>query len=596
MRDWKYFGSLATCSNVCRDVGKAIYSEWVKDYGIASAKQHCKSLWPKAIAGRWSGCNKSEERFLLCGRQRLAPILTTVLGKTAASAKKSVKSTVDEHSVEEAQAYSERMSRWKKRTAECIQDSLWWQVVEVMNKTRGPLSHFSNFLHKPQGEWGHIAQLVGGKANDIKEEFNSVWSSLRKSGCLAHTGNENDYDSDQVQSQFVRNLAMDVLLHSASGYHRKVMLQLNAGEFRLLLLAEAPPRKFCLRRQQEAKHILEETSKSSKKQTCSTSLLKFRTLFEKDLAWAASAGYCSYRMYITLRGLACMIEPDVQPSERLNKALTLFGDRCPSGTLDLRTGRAAMKHFLGAYSISSTKRYKDMKPAAKALMAECLKGWALLDEVDSNENRFQHAEKRNDLPSLEQAKKNDSTLEPIASTAYPLLTLKPLDKTSAEAIMEFADEDEEEDCDAHSTGNDLDTQETDEVGEILSRMKAAASAPSGVKCDDDEGDDGDDGDGDDPWQMLREMAEQYEANHVAGDSGDVSEANLIRQAAGECYDDAVAHDCDIDNSFEIEQKMEMMQEQQTRVESAIAQSVLASGIKVQGAALLKIAENAVAVP
>lgn len=161
-----------------------------------------------------------------------------------------------------------------------------------------------------------------------------------------------------------------------------------------------------LRRQQEAKHILEETSKSSKKQTCSTSLLKFRTLFEKDLAWAASAGYCSYRMYITLRGLACMIEPDVQPSERLNKALTLFGDRCPSGTLDLRTGRAAMKHFLGAYSISSTKRYKDMKPAAKALMAECLKGWALLDEVDSNENRFQHAEKRNDLPSLEQAKKN----------------------------------------------------------------------------------------------------------------------------------------------------------------------------------------------
>lgn len=207
MRDWKYFGSLATCSNVCRDVGKAIYSEWVKDYGIASAKQHCKSLWPKAIAGRWSGCNKSEERFLLCGRQRLAPILTTVLGKTAASAKKSVKSTVDEHSVEEAQAYSERMSRWKKRTAECIQDSLWWQVVEVMNKTRGPLSHFSNFLHKPQGEWGHIAQLVGGKANDIKEEFNSVWSSLRKSGCLAHTGNENDYDSDQVQSQFVRNLA-----------------------------------------------------------------------------------------------------------------------------------------------------------------------------------------------------------------------------------------------------------------------------------------------------------------------------------------------------------------------------------------------------
>lgn len=40
-------------------------------------------------------------------------------------------------------------------------------------------------------------------------------------------------------------------------------------------------------------------------------LIKFRQMFKKDLAFCASTGYCSFRMFATLRGVAALIMPDV---------------------------------------------------------------------------------------------------------------------------------------------------------------------------------------------------------------------------------------------------------------------------------------------
>lgn len=101
---------------------------------------------------------------------------------------------------------------------------------------------------------------------------------------------------------------------------------------------------------------------------------KFRNIFRRDLVFSASSGFCSYRMFVTLRGAAAMIMPDVQESERLNKTLTLFGERCPSGTLDLCTGRAAIKHFLGlnGYGTSGKRRFSDVRPTAELLLRECM--------------------------------------------------------------------------------------------------------------------------------------------------------------------------------------------------------------------------------
>lgn len=148
-------------------------------------------------------------------------------------------------------------------------------------------------------------------------------------------------------------------------------------------------------------------------------LKKFLRLFKTDLAFSAATGYCSYRVFIALRGAASMIHPDAQESERLNKMLTLFGDRCPSGTLDLCTGRAVLKHFLGLngyHGSTGTRKFSEIKPTATLLLRECMAGWPLIHEVDANEQRFKPAEGRADVPTLAQANKALPTIEPQAST------------------------------------------------------------------------------------------------------------------------------------------------------------------------------------
>ena len=142
---------------------------------------------------------------------------------------------------------------------------------------------------------------------------------------------------------------------------------------------------------------------------------KFRKIFRRDLVFSASSGFCSYRMFVTLRGAAAMIMPDVQESERLNKTLTLFGERCPSGTLDLCTGRAAIKHFLGlnGYGTSGKRRFSDVRPTAELLLRECMAGWPLVQEVESNEYRFKPVDAaRSDVPSLNEAKSEYKDINP----------------------------------------------------------------------------------------------------------------------------------------------------------------------------------------
>ena len=80
-------------------------------------------------------------------------------------------SSVDELAIEESKAYSQKMSKWRTRAMSCLGDRLWWTTVEVMFACRQPLSHLSNFLHQKQDhkEWGHVAQLVTGKAAAIQD-------------------------------------------------------------------------------------------------------------------------------------------------------------------------------------------------------------------------------------------------------------------------------------------------------------------------------------------------------------------------------------------------------------------------------------------
>ena len=201
VRDWKYFSSLAVCTNVCRDVSKKLFGAWTAAHGFPSAKTHVKTLFPKAVAGRWSGCDRPEQRFLQCGQDRLAPVLTSVLKQKTDSKDPSEKATesksVNDIAIEESKEYSIRMGKWRRRCIECVSDRLWWQCVEVMNVTRSVLSHLSNFLHK-QDVSNHVYELCTWKAAALFQELDLVWPHLRDSNCVTGEGDE---------AQFVRDFA-----------------------------------------------------------------------------------------------------------------------------------------------------------------------------------------------------------------------------------------------------------------------------------------------------------------------------------------------------------------------------------------------------
>lgn len=109
-----------------------------------------------------------------------------------------------------------------------------------------------------------------------------------------------------------------------------------------------------------------------------------------------------------------MLKPDVQASERLNKALSLFGERVPSGGIDLCSARLGMKHFLGGFQKTS-----DRIEEGKKLANQCMQGWPLLPRVEAEEDRFQPAMQRDDMPTLAEAKKLQTKIDPLS---FPRIT------------------------------------------------------------------------------------------------------------------------------------------------------------------------------
>ena len=135
-----------------------------------------------------------------------------------------------------------------------------------------------------------------------------------------------------------------------------------------------------------------------------------------------------------LRGVSFFLEADVQESERLNKTLTLFGERVPAGSLELCSARAAIKHYLGlnAYGESGTRKFRDVKPTARRLFQDSVSGWPLIPEVESNERRFCPAVARNDVPSLAEAHKSDREVDP---ETFPVMTAEKMWAVSANAKL-----------------------------------------------------------------------------------------------------------------------------------------------------------------
>ena len=76
--------------------------------------------------------------------------------------------------------------------------------------------------------------------------------------------------------------------------------------------------------------------------------LKIIKAFKEDLTLAKDTGRLGLRLFCTLKALRRMWKPSVIEQERLNKQLSLMGERAPGSSLDLLSARLALKYHLGA--------------------------------------------------------------------------------------------------------------------------------------------------------------------------------------------------------------------------------------------------------
>ena len=392
---WQYFSATAKLCNVWRDKAKTVFMIWSRRFGPRDAIKHAKYLIPLAKGGRWGSIHKIENRLFSAGLSKLRVCLLEALGvlkphedfKLAlvpsasgleheaveeghsgasssaattpfdvgelqdrilqASELQIVVANVDgngmalnEIAADEFKTYTERLGRWRRDVVNVLADPLYEKVLLVNHLTRGPLMHLSFFLKQRRSErmldqdGSHLAALVCGKANQIGNEF--VRDLCGIDWLKVFSG------VDSSSASWLMTLAASLFFHNCCSYYRRVVLTLRCYPYVLLLLVNMPRSTPCQARQQVAQDILDTELLKLEVNT-----RKIRLLFTEDLKAAAASGILGAKLDALLRMVRRLWKADVRENERINKMVTLQGERCPNASLELLSARIQLKHFLG---------------------------------------------------------------------------------------------------------------------------------------------------------------------------------------------------------------------------------------------------------
>ena len=83
---------------------------------------------------------------------------------------------VDGLSMQESQAYSRKMGKYRRSSLCCAADPVWWALLQIMNCVKQPAVHLSSFVKKNLDKktltvrGNALTQLVHGKAQDLLQE------------------------------------------------------------------------------------------------------------------------------------------------------------------------------------------------------------------------------------------------------------------------------------------------------------------------------------------------------------------------------------------------------------------------------------------
>ena len=168
------------------------------------------------------------------------------------------------------------------------------------------------------------------------------------------------------------------ILLCASQFNRRVVQVASSYPCKILLLVKKDPQAQCQIRRELAQSILDAEDRD-----LHVVPRKIKQLFHKDLREAATTGKLGPWLASSLLEVRRLWKADTRDNERVNKQITLLGDRCPGSTNELVSARVCLKHFIGANALPGTRKWSTLKPAAERLMATCLGAWNDKEDVQT---------------------------------------------------------------------------------------------------------------------------------------------------------------------------------------------------------------------
>ena len=239
-----------------------------------------------------------------------------------------------------------------------------------------------------------MAQLVDGQAAAFGCNFEEQFHS---SAALELQNHGDWIGLDKTDQTFAWNVLAFLLIQNACAFQRRIVAPLEVAPLKLLTLARTRYDLPDPSRQRLATELL-----NTPPEKLDVNSLKIVKAFKPDFLVASKTGKLGVGLYCTLKALRRMWKPSVIEQERLNKQLTLMGERSPNSSLDLLSSRLALKYHLGAAGFrerqlavdstnakdKSTRKWSTVRPVAASVMNKCVDHWADSSDVLSQDERF----------------------------------------------------------------------------------------------------------------------------------------------------------------------------------------------------------------
>lgn len=271
----------------------------------------------------------------------------------------------DDPSAEEYGDYRRRLGRWRKDAVRGILNPLFWLALQLMHKSRAPLSHHFAFV-RLSNKRDVLQELVCGKAESIASEWSQLANSDAKTWAGAIRIALEDLDEGLpggARLSDVLELGVNLIFHYHAAYQRRIVTDTQRLPLALFWFGHAPADTPCHRRQVLAQRILNTHPSKLESNTA-----KLRQLCEGDFEQCAQDGTVGPLLYSVVGSWKRVARSDVARNEGHNSLIKSINNRCRNIGLPLLSARSNAKKELGVGVRGAPQKWRQVKLDALAMI------------------------------------------------------------------------------------------------------------------------------------------------------------------------------------------------------------------------------------